>query len=72
MSLSATLDTMIEGVMRARALDALNASVSAYYDSLSPAETQEESAWGDVGAEGLAAFESESQMKHPEATRAQR
>lgn len=71
-SLSATLDRMIAGVMRARALDALNANVSAYYDSLSPTELQEESAWGDVGAEGLAAFESESEMKHPEATRVKR
>lgn len=71
-SLSATLDRMIEGVMRARALDALNANVAAYYDSLSPTEMQEETAWGEVGAEGLAAFESESEMKTSEPARMQR
>ena len=70
-SLSATLDDMIEGVMRARALDALNANVAAYYDSLSPTEMQEETAWGEVGAEGLAAFESESEMKTSEPERLQ-
>jgi hypothetical protein len=65
-SLSAALDKLIDDVMRARALDALNASVTAYYDSLSPAQMQEESAWGDVGAEGLAALESESDTQPPE------
>ena len=65
-SLSAALDKLIDDVMRARALQALNASVTSYYDSLSPAHMQEESAWGDVGAEGLAAFESESNPKPPE------
>jgi hypothetical protein len=64
-SLSAALDKLIDDVKRARTLDALNASVTAYYDSLSPAETQLESAWGEVGADGLAAFVSESETKPP-------
>jgi hypothetical protein len=68
-SLSASLDKLIESAMRARALDALNANVSAYYNSLSSAEMQDESAWGDVGAEGLAALESESKSEiEPAAT----
>jgi hypothetical protein len=65
-SLSAALDKLIDDVKRARALDALNAGVTAYYDSLSPAETQLEAAWGEVGADGLAAFASESETKPPE------
>jgi hypothetical protein len=64
-SLSAALDKLIDDLRRARALEALNASVAAYYDSLSPSEMQEESAWGEVGSEGLAAFISESETKAP-------
>ena len=64
-SLSASLDKLIETVRRARDLENLNAGVSAYYDSLTPAEVREQSDWAELGEDGLSAFESESVQDLP-------
>jgi hypothetical protein len=71
-SVSAAVDKLIEGFRRAHELEALNANITAYYDSLSPAEIREESAWGGPGMEALAAVESETQEAIPESARANR
>jgi len=62
-SLSALVETMIENERRARRLLDLDASVTAYYNSLSPAERRADAEWGHIGADGLAAFDSELEEK---------
>jgi hypothetical protein len=52
-SLSATLERLIESNRRAQRHADLQAGISAYYDSLSPAESQEDAAWGAVGEAAL-------------------
>jgi len=71
-SLSASVENMIEKTRRARELADLDASVSAYYNSLSEAEMREESAWAEAGVAGLATFESETERTSPEVARANR
>ena len=71
-SLSALVESMIEKARHARDLADLDASVTAYYNSLSEAEVQEQAAWGEIGAAGLAALESEAHARTPEAARVDR
>jgi hypothetical protein len=59
LSLSAGIAVLIERVKRRRELAALSASVTTYYDSMSDEEKREECAWGELGQEGLAAFEAD-------------
>lgn len=57
---STVVDNMVENTKRALELAQLNAGVSAFYDSLPDAVMQEQAAWGEMGAVGLAeVFESE-------------
>jgi len=71
-SLSASVENMIDKTKHARDLADLEASVSAYYNSLPEEEIRAESAWGKSGAAGLAAFESEAEQTIPELVRASR
>ena len=58
---------MIETSKRALELAQLNADVSAFYDSLPDVVLQEQAAWGETGAAGLAAVsESEIEPAAPE------
>jgi hypothetical protein len=50
------MERMIEATRRAQELKQLNADISAFYDALPDAAAQEDAAWGQVGAAGLAAF----------------
>jgi len=47
---------MIETTRRAQELQQLNADISAFYDALPDGAVQEDAAWGQVGAAGLAAL----------------
>ena len=71
-SLSALVDRIVEKVKRDYELASLNASVNAYYNSLSEAERREEAAWGEVGAAGLEALEAEEEEHTPRLARAGR
>lgn len=71
-SLSALVENMIERTKQAQELADLSASATAYYNSLTEAEMQEQSSWGEVGAAGLAAFESEVEETAPELAHANR
>jgi hypothetical protein len=51
---STALENMIEDYRRTRELAQLNANVASFYDSLPDPIVQEQSAWGAVGAAGLA------------------
>jgi hypothetical protein len=53
---STVMDRMIESVRRAEELRQLNADISAFYDALPEAAAAEDVAWGQLGAEGLAAL----------------
>jgi hypothetical protein len=64
-SLSALVEVIVENLKRSRELAELEASVTAYYNANSEKEMQEESAWGELGAASLAAFESEAKEKSP-------
>jgi len=64
---STAMENMIENSRRARELKLLNASISSFYDSLPEAAMQEQAAWGEIGTEGLMAFESEIEHAVPEA-----
>jgi hypothetical protein len=64
---STVVEKMIENSKRAIELAQLNAGVSAFYDSLPDAVMQEQAAWGEKGAAGLAeVFESEIEPAAPE------
>jgi hypothetical protein len=52
--LSATVERLIESNRRAQRHADLQTGIAAYYDSLSPAEMQEDEAWGAVGEAALA------------------
>jgi hypothetical protein len=71
-SVSAAVDKVIESFRRAHEMEALNANITAYYDSLSPTEIREDSAWGDLGMDALAAVESETQETPPASARENR
>ena len=51
---STALESMIEDFRRARELMQLNADVASFYDSLPDPMVQEQAAWGELGAAGLA------------------
>src|ERR1700757_3177732 len=51
---STVMERMIETARRAQELKQLNADISAFYDALPDAAAQEDTAWGQVGAAGLA------------------
>jgi hypothetical protein len=53
---STVMESMIETTRRAQELKQLNADISAFYDALPDAAVQEDAAWGQVGAAGLAAL----------------
>src|SRR5258705_1428096 len=53
---STVMERMIETTRRAEELKQLNADISAFYDALPDAAIQEDAAWGQVGAAGLAAL----------------
>lgn len=68
---STVVDNMVENTKRALELAQLNAGVSAFYDSLPDAIMQEQAAWGEMGAVGLAeVFESEIEPAAPESAQA--
>jgi hypothetical protein len=52
-SMSAYLETLIRDVRAKAEMDAMEASTVAYYDSLTPAEMEEDSNWGRMGAATL-------------------
>jgi hypothetical protein len=59
---STVMERMIEAARRAQELKQLNADISAYYDALPDSVAQDDAAWGQVGAAGLAALvESEAE-----------
>jgi hypothetical protein len=59
---STVMERMIEAARHAQELKQLNANISAFYDALSDSVVQEDAAWGQVGAAGLAALvESEAE-----------
>jgi hypothetical protein len=53
---STVIERMIETTRRAQELKQLNADISAFYDAVPDAAVQEDAAWGQVGAAGLAAL----------------
>lgn len=53
---STVMERMIESARRAEELKQLNSGISAYYDALPDAGVTEDTAWGQLGAAGLAAF----------------
>ena len=53
---STVMERMIETTRRAQELKQLNADISAFYDALPDGAAQEDAAWGQVGAAGLAAL----------------
>src|SRR5262245_22325313 len=57
---STVMERMIETTRRAQELKQLNADISAFYDALPDAAVQEDAAWGQVGAAGLATLESKA------------
>jgi hypothetical protein len=68
------VSTVVENLIEQLKLDKeraeLNAKISAHYDSLADAVEREESAWGEVGAAGLAdIFENEIEAAAPETPR---
>ena len=67
---STVVENLIENSMRATELEKLNAGVSAFYDSLPDVVLQEQAAWGETGAAGLAeVFESEIEPAAPKGHR---
>ena len=50
------MERMIEAARHAQELRQLNADITAFYDALPDENLQEETAWGQVGAIGLAAL----------------
>jgi len=67
---STVVENMIENSIRATELEKLNAGVSAFYDSLPDVVLQEQAAWGETGAAGLAeVFESEIEPAAPKGHR---
>jgi hypothetical protein len=70
--LSTVLERLIEDSRRAKEVAQLNASISAFYDSLPDSAMQEDAAWGQVGAAGLASFESEIEQATSEKVSARR
>jgi hypothetical protein len=70
--LSTVLERLIENSRRAKEVAQLNASISAFYDSLPDSAMQEDAAWGQVGAAGLASFESEIEQATSEKVSARR
>jgi len=64
---STVVENMVENSKRATELERLNAGVLAFYDSLPDAVMEEQAAWGETGAVGLAkVFESEIESVAPE------
>jgi len=53
---STVMERMIETTRRAQELKQLNADISAFYDALPDGAVQEDAAWGQVSAAGLAAL----------------
>lgn len=49
-SISSVLDEMIRQQEQATEMERISASVTRYYDSLTPEETAEDRAWGDFAA----------------------
>ena len=67
---STVVENMIENSIRATELEKLNAGVSAFYDSLPDVVLQEQAAWGETGAAGLAeVFEFEIEPAAPKGHR---
>jgi hypothetical protein len=65
---STVVENLIEQLKLAKERAELNAGISAHYDSLGDAASREESAWGEVGASGLAEiFENEIEAAAQEA-----
>jgi hypothetical protein len=65
---STVLEHMIEAARRAHELKELNDEISAFYDALPEGAAQEDAAWAQLGAVGLAALvESEAEEKSHEA-----
>jgi hypothetical protein len=50
------MERMIEAARRAQELKQLNAEISAFYDARPDSVAQDDAAWGQVGAAGLAAL----------------
>jgi hypothetical protein len=53
---STVMEHMIEAARRAQELEQLNAEISAFYDARPDSVAQDDAAWGQVGAAGLAAL----------------
>ena len=53
---STVMERMIEAARRAQDLKQLDAEISAFYDARPDSVEQEDAAWGQVGAAGLAAL----------------
>jgi hypothetical protein len=53
---STVMERMIEAARRTQELKQLNAEISAFYDARPDSVEQEDAAWGQVGAAGLAAL----------------
>ena len=51
---STVMERMIEAARRAQELRQLNAEISAFYDTRPDSVVQDDAAWGQVGAAGLA------------------
>ena len=65
---STVMEQMIETVRRAEELKQLSTGIAAFYDRLPDAAVEEDAAWGQLGAAGLAAFvKSEGDESIPEA-----
>lgn len=49
-SMSSVLEDVIRQLQQTKELERISASVTSYYDSLTPEETAEDRAWGDFAA----------------------
>lgn len=56
-SVSAFIERLVADAQARAELEKLGARTALYYDSLSPRDTEEERAWGELGERGLAAAE---------------
>ena len=56
-SMSAYLEALIRDVRAKAELDAMEASMAAYYDSLTPAQMEEDAQWGKMGAATISRLE---------------
>ncbi len=56
-SLTAALETLVQEQQQREALERLNQEISAYYDSLTQEEMEEQRAWAEGVARGLAGLD---------------